>query len=734
MMKTMDRHPGFVRTALVVAALAPFGLANAEDDKDGGSKAEGWVSVGGAAVSGDSADRSIFGQYNGLRTDSFYGLFDFEYFRRDEETGVWTQFRGRDVFLETRELDFLWKKQGDWRFTANYGELVRYEPYAVNTGMLGAGSATPEVVYLQGGVGTGGNLDLNTKRKGLGFAVSKWVTPSMEFQGSLKSENKDGARLFGVGFNCPSPTAPGCAPATGVSVGSAVLMVPVPINSNHSQVEGRLSYAGEKLRLSGGYYGSFFSNSNGALNPNVPGSLNNPVGDLQPLGAGLQPILSQAVALPPDNRAHHADMTGLYAFTPTTRANFKLGYARATQSQDFASAGLTGAPAGIANLGGEVNTKKAQLGITSRPMPKLSLLAEVNYDDRDDRTPLALYNVVGTTTFTNRTLPYEKTRGKVQASYQFSRDYRGTIGADYEAIDRGLFTPTSAVSGISALRQETEEIGYRAELRRRMSENFSGSISYVTSSRDGSGWLCPNSGLGVSPCGNQGAAVASTSIFMPTLADRQRDKVRLQAHWQPSKDWTLQFAVEDGQDEFTSPSQQGLQKTGMNLLSFDWDYQLSFRWNLNGYVSRGTQKLDQARPGGYIMAFDNESTTVGFGVVGKPTSKIEVGGTLSYFNDKNVYAQTLDPTASAGSFALLDATGGLPDIVFRTTELRLFGTYKLSDEASWRLDLVHQRADFNDWAYGYSGVPFVYSDNTTLTQMQKQGVTYLGLSYIHRWN
>ena len=118
-MKTMDRHSGFVQTVLVVAALAPFGAANAEDEKNEGSKAEAWVSVGGAAVSGDSADRSIFGQYNGLRTDSFYGLFDFEYFRRDESSGVLSQVRGRDVFIENRVLDLLWKKQGNWKFTAN---------------------------------------------------------------------------------------------------------------------------------------------------------------------------------------------------------------------------------------------------------------------------------------------------------------------------------------------------------------------------------------------------------------------------------------------------------------------------------------------------------------------------------------------------------------------------------------------------------------------------------------
>ena len=57
-----------------------------------------------------------------------------------------------------------------------------------------------------------------------------------------------------------------------------MLYFPQPIDYNHTQVEARLNYAGSSLQLSGGYYGSFFSNNNGALNPGIPGTLNNAVG------------------------------------------------------------------------------------------------------------------------------------------------------------------------------------------------------------------------------------------------------------------------------------------------------------------------------------------------------------------------------------------------------------------------------------------------------------------------
>jgi hypothetical protein len=160
---------------------------------------------------------------------------------------------------------------------------------------------------------------------------------------------------------------------------------------------------------------------------------------------------------------------------------------------------------------------------------------------------------------------------------------------------------------------------------------------------------------------------------------------------------------------------------------------LSERWNVNGFVSIGSQKLNQARAAGYIMAFDNSNTSVGLGLTGKPMSALEVGARVSYFEDKNEYAQTLDANASANSVGLLNATGGLPDIVFRSTEFRLFGAYKLSKTSTIRVDAIYFRAKFNDWGYGYGDVPFAFGDNTTVSMDEDQSTTFIGARYIYRW-
>ena len=219
------------------------------------------VSVGGAWASGDAADRAFFGQYNGMRDQSAYGLLDFDYRRADSADGT-RRLVGSNLGLQTRELRFYWQKQGDWKFTADYGELLRRDPYTVNTGLTGAGSQTPQVMHLPAGPGTGAEYEPATKRKGLGLGFSKWFGQAVEMVASLKSENKEGSRIFGIGINCPSTVAFSCGATTLAQTGSAILLLPEPIDSNHTQAELRLNYAGERLRLTGGYYGSFYNNAN----------------------------------------------------------------------------------------------------------------------------------------------------------------------------------------------------------------------------------------------------------------------------------------------------------------------------------------------------------------------------------------------------------------------------------------------------------------------------------------
>lgn len=727
------------RLTAVAMACTLFAVSQAQAEAEEGDTVppvQATFSIGMGLIDGSRADRALIGQYYGTKGDSnVVGILGLDYRLRKPEPSSWVDFTGENLLGDTREMHLVWKNPGEWKFTADYNELVHYDPNTVNTGMLGFGSTAPRAVVLPDGPGTGSEFELKTKRTGLGVGFSKRISDAVQFEVDLKSENKEGSRLFGIGMNCSSSIAI-CGTTTNFNTGWALLMLPEPIKANHSQVEARVNYARDKLRLSAGYYGSFYRNDYSTLNPGIPGALNNPLGAPLALSSGLQSLLSQSVALPPDNQAHQIDINGGYAFTDKTQGTFRLGYASATQNSDFLGDGLTGAPAGLTNLGGKVTTTSVRLGVNSHPLPKLSLLADLRYDDKDDQTPVAYYNYIdGVSRYTNRTMPDRKTRAKLQGSWQFSSGYRGTVGADYESIDRGVFTATSAAAGISALRQQTDETNLRADLRRQMTEEFSGSVSLSSSRRSGSNWLRDNSGLGVTELANSsdpGSGLTAGSIFMPTLADRKRDKVKIFADWQPNKKLSLQFSAEEGQDHYNSPSSYGLQDSRVSNFGVDFVYAESFNWNFNGFLSQGTQTFNQSRYAGYVMAFENTSVNIGLGFTGKISSNFEIGGNLTFSDDKSVYAQKLDAFAGADSAALLAATGGLPDVVYRQAALKLYGNYALDKKSSIRVDLVHQRANVNDWAWNYNGVPFTYSDGTTLTQKPSQSVGFIGITYIYR--
>jgi hypothetical protein len=171
----------------------------------------------------------------------------------------------------------------------------------------------------------------------------------------------------------------------------------------------------------------------------------------------------------------------------------------------------------------------------------------------------------------------------------------------------------------------------------------------------------------------------------------------------------------------------------VGFYSIDAGWILSETWKLTGYWSLGDQTLHVDHSTGYMAALRNRTDTVGLGIVGKPTGRLEVGADLSYMEDINRYGQTLDQNASATNQAFLAQSGGLPDVTFRQATLKLFGKYAVQKNAAIRVDLLHQRTTLNEWTWGNAGVPFAYSDNTTVSLDQHENVTFVGVAFIYKW-
>jgi len=745
------RIPHSARAMAALAALFACGATPAQEIQNTAAytSPENSVSVGAGVSSGDHKDRTRFGIFNGLRENDANLLLDFNYGSRDANSGRWMTFQGRNIGLDNRELGIDYRNLGDFRLKIDYGEITRHDPRIINTSLQGAGTTTPTVSLLAT-PGTGQDLNLELKRKALGFEMQK-MFGNYQLEVSFKNENKDGARLFGVGLACSATNYPAACSAGATASQTVLLMLPEPVNSAIRQFEAKLNYNGPSLKLTGGYYGNFYTNSNGSINPGiVGGTIGNLNGGTQTWNANLRTYMQGPFALPPDSQAHQFFLSGNYALAPRTKLNFKASYTHATQNEDFGGMGLSGGPAGRSNLGGVLNTTRLQAGISSRPWTKLHLTGDVMYEKKDNKTPVDVYNThipYAQSPWTNSAMSPSKFEAKAQAGYHLPYHLELIGGVKYEREDFGRWTQSDIPGGINGLRQKLEIAGYRVELKKTMSETFSGSAAYLSERRQGdSPWLRVFSGFkdafpasencaaaGATPAAANGCIFGAGNEYAFTQENMQRDKLRFNANWAPMDRLSFQGVLELGTDKFRGPGLSGLESTGMYNASLDADYQLTENWKLRAFVTANKRSYNMQRTGDYEVAMTDTSTTFGFGVTGTPAGNFRLGADLLAMRDTLDYGLKGQNAAARTAFA---ASGydGLPNVKFTLLRLNLYGDYTINKASSVRLDFIHHRTFFDEWTWeGRNGFPFLYSDNTTLSAKTTQSVNFLGARYVHKF-
>jgi MtrB/PioB family decaheme-associated outer membrane protein len=752
-MKSHTQNPRVRQSLVFLALAAAFGPACAADDIAQFTKPSSSITVGAGAVSGNKDDRAFFGQYNGLRNSRGSLQLDVDYLNRDDASGTWTALTGNNLGNENRELGFSQQKQGDWKYRFSYGELVRNYSNTLNTRLEGIGTANLTVTSVGAPVagaaanaaglaaaqGTGNNVDLKTTRKALDMGVEKWLSPSLLLEASFKNEDKVGARMWGRGFNCNGNAAPsgyGCV-TVGVNTNTfgAILALPEPINSTIRQLELKLNYNNDKLALNGGYYGSFFTNKFGSQTLTFAGNL------WQPNGAGFDPrngtgnslqTVMAPIALPPDNQSHQLSLAGTYAISPTTRATFKYAYTHGTQKENFNSMGLVGGPRGA--LDAVLDTTVAQVGITAKPLPKLSLKADLRYEQKSDKTPIDKYRAELTTASadnlaqerTNMQSSHTKIKGKLEASYQLPAGYRVTGGIDYDMRDLGRPTSTNATNGqATALRAKNDEITYRGELRKSMSETLNGAIIATQARRTGSKWMTATNGY--APTRDEGGiGAAGNGLFPLFWADANRDKLKGSVDWAVTSGLNIQASVEAGSETYFAPSNRGARDAASSGMNLDISYLISDKWKMNGWYSRNDIILDiNGTSNAYMVSQRQLGHTLGLGVRGAPSGNLEVGADFTFEYEVN--------RTATGQWGGGGGASAIPAAAFRQLNLNMFGKYALDKSADIKVSLVHQRYYSNEWYWNNNGTSFFFSDGTTVTQKDQQNVTFLGAAYTYKF-
>lgn len=677
-----------------------------------------------------SRDTQRFGMYNGLSREGTVGLLDFTYNRRDEDSGTWLRASGRNLGLDTRELRVEYERQGHWGYFLDYNQIPRETPYTVVTGVQGIGTNQQSVPAT---ASTTGSYTLQTERQRTSFGLTSALPGDLQFRVLLQNEEKDGSRLFGRG----TP--------------SFQEFLAEPIRSTTRQVDLVLDYTGSQLQLSGGYYGSFFRNENKVLQ--VSGGA-----AAFTTGVGSTGVPFDHLALPPDNQAHQLHLAGGYQFAKTTRMNFKLARSIAVQNDEFinvnffnvANNGVNANTSGRSDLGGRVDTTLANLSLSSRPTSKLSLLASLRYEDRDDKTALARYitavggtgaapvlNPLAGTASTdgyNEPRSLTSTTGKLEASYALPAGFRLSGGVDHDIKER-----TMNGVRIVGYRHKVEETSYRAELNRAMSETVNGSLSYVYSDRSGSDYrqLLTLNGTSCYPTSAVYAGSRCGLLQPIYMADRERHKLRWLADWAPTDQVNAQLMIEGSRDNYGpgrgSPD-IGVRNGDYRLYSVDVSYLPNDRWKLNAWVSRTESSISQAdiaSPGsatGVLLWSSSQKNTVdsvGAGVRGKLPRGIDVGMDYLFAWDRTDYTTLRDPATPASSTAAFP--GSLPEIVYRQHTFKAFGSYPVDKSVTLRLDYILDRRQLDDWTWQN----WKYSDGTQILANPRSTVHFVGMSVLY---
>jgi len=673
----------FKVTVLVAVLFAVYGSALAGGDTSVVLE-QNSVAVGAGNWSND---RPHEGQYDGMSDSGAYGLFDADILKRDDATGTWLGLKARNLGLDDREIKGEWLRQGNIGFSLEYSRLPHDYPYTYNTGLQGIGTTTQTVTNIT--PGTGVPVELETHRDRYTAKFFKNVMPGLSFNVSYRNEKKDGTRPWGYR-------------------GAEAQFLTEPIDSTTQQLEATVNYSRDRLQLSGGYIGSKYDNNNSLVTV-YPGP--------------------NYVDLPLDNKSWGLFLKGGYQFSATTRGTAKVSYSRATQDNTLPTAnpalGLAD-PVAPTNLDGRVDTTVVDVGVTSRPMPKLSVLANWHYRDYADKTPVQVVtpNANPVNQFTTTPMSYLTNDSKVEATYQLPQAYSLLGGVEYK------YQKNSIQPGGSARvpqRPDWNEWTYRIQLRKSMSETVNGSLAYLHSKRDGSDYV-----MAVQPQEN--------NVNPFNMADRKRDKVRAMLDWAATDKLAFQFAIEDSRDKYSGfVGPYGLQKGTGQLYSVDGSYQLNSEWQLHAWFTRDETKADevtqQTTTNIKYNTLKETGDSFGAGFNGQISSKLKVGGNVEQFRSTNEYTQNL-----AGG-TLSTQLVPTPDITNTLLRFKLFAQYAVQKNGEVRVDLIQEKFSSGDWYWlmfpstgGTAPYPIgVNTDGTTATQDPTQSSFFVGVRYIYKF-
>jgi hypothetical protein len=508
--------------------------------------------------------------------------------------------------------------------------------------------------------------------------VEKWIFPSLKFEATFKNEDKEGTRLWGRGYDCAAYV---CGPSTTTALNqanflkNAILMIPEPIDSTIKQFEAKLAFHDEKLNLTAGYYGSFYTNSNGNISysrkeDKTPNALYNAE------GTAVTPATTPASYINDLWNNNHVSNTHI---TGKLEASYRLPYnLRGTVGADYKEvermvpeSAITDAVAGLGALR-EKTTETGYRFELRRSMTE-TLNGSVGFSSSkrtgSDWTSLSSLDPANSNNALNTYL---------------INTYCGGNACYGQALPAASILALSATTPFPMSMADVQRDKWRVTLDWTPFDR----LNLQLRAEDGK----DKNDTEPNPIdGGKGWRDSGVSFYS------------LDASFALSDTWKL-----------TGYTSYGDQTIHINH-STGYMADLNNRSTALGLALSGqaTSRLQVGANLTYVNDINKYGVAANTGTAGNT----QTGFTVT------------QPSATN----LAQAAVGLQDVTFRKTIVSVYGQYMIDKRSDIRLDVAYQKAKYNDWVWRSETAPFTYADNTMVYQQVNQSVTFVAVTYIYKF-
>jgi MtrB/PioB family decaheme-associated outer membrane protein len=351
-----------------------------------------------------------------------------------------TRWELADLGLDSRAAQIEGGRPGTYRYRLDYDELPyrRFDTTATPFRRSGDDALVLPAGWVYAGTTAGfttldtslADRDIGSDRRSLRIGGEFHGSDALKFDASYRRTERDGWSIMGAPFFNSSA------------------LLPAPFEDRTDSADFAMRYRSDRWFAALSWSASFYDNDNRRLRW------------ADPYSSGVQGALARA----PDNDAQTVTLSGAYRFP--ARTTLSLSAARGEMKQDerllpYSIDPTLSAALPRDSLDGKIDTTHVDVRLTSRPWRFLRLKGTYRYDDRDNRSAVALWSRTITDLFTsgepeaNRPYSFERARLGVSAAvrldyFAWLKAFEFEGGFDRIQIDRDL----------QEVAEQTEETGW----------------------------------------------------------------------------------------------------------------------------------------------------------------------------------------------------------------------------------------------------------------------------------